>query len=499
MDQAEERSPTDESHGLMLMIIAMPVMMIGISHVGKLSDRIVRKPLLLTGFIIFFALSLPAYLLIGVGNYATVFSGLAILGGLLLLFVGVFPSVLPALFRPVSDTAAWQWDTTSRSKSSAAPRPDPDDSRKFHGQQSGGPDIHDDCRSRRHRRGSDDPENSPQTTRRISTRCVHRRRSASDDPPAWTEENADRRYPGGMRKPRIVVVGSINMDLTTSVSRFPAPGETLLGTAFATSAGGKGSNQAISAAKAGGDVTFIGAVGDDGFGSQLLGTLREAGVDTSLLRTVDGASGIAAITVDSNAENSIIVVAGANASVTELTEADLDAIAGADVLLCQLEIPLPTVTVAARHARANDTTVVLNPSPVQELPEKLISAVDVLIVNQTESEQLGSITDRVPYLVTTLGADGADLRDHAGTVHADSPMVTPVDTTGAGDAFAGAFAVEWVLDHQRALPFAAAAGSLATTVHGAAASSPRRSDTETVLANINASRRAQGAPVNRTG
>lgn len=302
-----------------------------------------------------------------------------------------------------------------------------------------------------------------------------------------------------MRKPRIVVVGSINMDLTTSVSRFPAPGETLLGTAFATSAGGKGSNQAISAAKAGGDVTFIGAVGDDGFGSQLLGTLREAGVDTSLLRTVDGASGIAAITVDSNAENSIIVVAGANASVTELTEADLDAIAGADVLLCQLEIPLPTVTVAARHARANDTTVVLNPSPVQELPEKLISAVDVLIVNQTESEQLGSITDRVPYLVTTLGADGADLRDHAGTVHADSPMVTPVDTTGAGDAFAGAFAVEWVLDHQRALPFAAAAGSLATTVHGAAASSPRRSDTETVLANINASRRAQGAPVNRTG
>ncbi|MCY4669503.1 MAG: PfkB family carbohydrate kinase, partial [Rhodococcus sp.] len=119
-----------------------------------------------------------------------------------------------------------------------------------------------------------------------------------------------------MSTPRIVVVGSINMDLTTSVSRFPAPGETLLGTAFATAAGGKGSNQAIAAAKAGGDVSFVGAVGDDGFGTQLRETLQDAGVDTALLRSVDGPSGVAAITVSADAENNIIVVPGANSSVT---------------------------------------------------------------------------------------------------------------------------------------------------------------------------------------
>ncbi|MFE4501613.1 ribokinase [Rhodococcus sp. NPDC056743] len=284
-----------------------------------------------------------------------------------------------------------------------------------------------------------------------------------------------------MSKPRIVVVGSINMDLTTSVPRFPEPGETLLGTAFATAAGGKGSNQAIAAAKAGGDVTFIGAVGDDGFASQLRSTLIEAGVDTSLLRSVNGASGIAAITVDADAENSIIVVAGANESVTELTEDDLDAIARADILLCQLEIPLATVIAAVHHARDNATTVILNPSPVQILPEDLISAVDILIVNRTEAKQLGPVTDRVAHLVTTLGSGGADLRDHDTTTHADSPTVTPVDTTGAGDAFTGAFAVEWVQDQERALKFAATAGSLATTVRGASVSSPTRAAIEKVL------------------
>ncbi|MBQ7809028.1 ribokinase, partial [Rhodococcus sp. (in: high G+C Gram-positive bacteria)] len=194
-----------------------------------------------------------------------------------------------------------------------------------------------------------------------------------------------------MSTPRIVVVGSINMDLTTSVSRFPAPGETLLGTAFATAAGGKGSNQAIAAAKAGGDVSFVGAVGDDGFGTQLRETLQDAGVDTALLRSVDGPSGVAAITVSEDAENNIIVVPGANSSVTSLSEADLDAIAHADVLLCQLEIPLDTVTAAARHARANGTTVILHPSPVQDLPGAMIDSVDILIVNQTESDKLAAV------------------------------------------------------------------------------------------------------------
>ncbi|MGC0363331.1 ribokinase [Rhodococcus sp. 27YEA15] len=284
-----------------------------------------------------------------------------------------------------------------------------------------------------------------------------------------------------MKAPRIVVVGSINMDMVTTVPRFPAPGETLLGNAFSTTAGGKGSNQAVAAAKAGGDVSFIGAIGDDGFGTQLRTMLAEAGVDTELLRTVNGSTGVAAITVSANAENNIVVVAGANDTVSELTEADLAAISRADVLLCQLEIPLTTVTAAVRHAHANGTIVVLNPSPVQDVPSGLIDSVDILVVNQSEAGQLSSITDRVPYLVTTLGAAGADLRGPDGTVHSDSPLVTPVDTTGAGDAFTGAFAVEWIRHRGRALRYACAAGGLATTIHGAAASSPTRAAVENLL------------------
>ncbi len=165
----------------------------------------------------------------------------------------------------------------------------------------------------------------------------------------------------------IVVLGSANMDLVATAPRLPGPGETVLGTAFTTVPGGKGANQAIAVARAGGACRFLGAVGDDGFGASLRATLRDAGVDVTLVRSFHGPSGVALITVDEAGENSIVVAPGANGSLTELTGAERQAIADASVLLCQLEIPLETVTSAARIAREHGTEVVLNAAPVRPL------------------------------------------------------------------------------------------------------------------------------------
>ncbi|CAM3080298.1 ribokinase [Prescottella defluvii] len=282
----------------------------------------------------------------------------------------------------------------------------------------------------------------------------------------------------------MVVVGSINMDLVARTPRMPAPGETVLGTSFTTTPGGKGSNQAIAAAKAGADVVFVGAVGDDTFALELRQALVDAEVDAERLREVEGPSGVAVITVDDDGQNSIVVIPGANALVADPTDAELRAVAGADVLLCQLEIPLDTVTAAALHAARHDTVVMLNPSPAQPLPAELIEAVDVLVVNETEERQLGENTlARVAHVVTTLGADGARYRGPQGErVHVDSPTVDAIDTTGAGDAFTGALAVAWHRGPREALAFACAAGALATTRPGAAAASPTRAETDALVA-----------------
>ncbi|QCQ91661.1 ribokinase [Rhodococcus sp. SGAir0479] len=282
----------------------------------------------------------------------------------------------------------------------------------------------------------------------------------------------------------VVVVGSINMDLVARTPVMPAPGETVLGTSFSTTPGGKGSNQAVAAAKCGAEVAFVGAVGDDTFALELRQALVDAEVDAELLREVDGPSGVAVITVDDTGQNSIVVAAGANTRVTELTAAELRVIAGADVLLCQLEIPLRTVLAAARHATEHDTVVMLNPSPARTLPNDLIAAVDVLVVNETEAAQLGRDTlDRVPHVVTTLGAAGARYRGpDGGTLTVDSPAVDAVDTTGAGDAFAGALASVWSRGRPRAaLSFACAAGALTATRPGASAASPTRAEVDALL------------------
>lgn len=273
--------------------------------------------------------------------------------------------------------------------------------------------------------------------------------------------------------PTVVVLGSVNMDLVTTTARRPAPGETVLGSGFATVPGGKGANQAIAAARSGARVRFLGAIGDDAFGAELTAALSDAGVDTTLLRRVDGASGIASIVVDGTGENSIIVVAGANGRVTDLSTAELAAIAAADILLCQLEIPIDTVLAAARHARTSGTVVALNPSPVQSLPTELWTAVDLAIVNSLESEQYSAELTGVTHVVRTLGGDGVVYRAQDGTKLSVAGLaVDVVDTTGAGDAFTGALVATWNQGAPTALNWANTAGALATTRLGASSSIP---------------------------
>ncbi|MBF6300647.1 ribokinase [Nocardia amamiensis] len=282
--------------------------------------------------------------------------------------------------------------------------------------------------------------------------------------------------------PAIVVLGSINMDLVTTTARRPVPGETVLGTSFATVPGGKGANQAIAARRAGAAVRFLGAVGADLFAAELRRTLTDSAVSVDGLRTVAGPSGIATIVLDSDGENSIIVVGGANAGMTELTEDDLAAIAAADILVCQLEIPIDTVAAAAHHARAHATTVLLNPSPVRRLPADLWADVDVAVVNSGEAEQLRDDLEQVPHVVVTRGAAGADYRGPGDTrLSCPSPQVDVVDTTGAGDAFTGALAAAWHRGPEWALTWACAAGALATTTLGASSSLPTREEITAAL------------------
>ncbi|KQU44401.1 ribokinase [Rhodococcus sp. Leaf278] len=265
------------------------------------------------------------------------------------------------------------------------------------------------------------------------------------------------------------------MDLITRTPSLPDPGETVMGTSFTTTPGGKGANQAIAAAKAGSSVIFLGAVGDDEFGVTLRHTLTAAGIDDTAVRTAAGSSGIAAITVDDHAENNIVVVGGANSTVRDLTDDDRAAIAGADILLCQLEIPIDTVVAAFEYAHSRGVITMLNPSPVQVLPDALVAATDILVVNEAEEARIGHRADEVEHVVTTLGAKGARYRGSE-SFEVSAPRIEAVDTTGAGDAFAGALAASWSAGPRAAVEWATTAGSFAATRPGASASSGTRAE-----------------------
>ena len=253
----------------------------------------------------------------------------------------------------------------------------------------------------------------------------------------------------------IVVVGSVNADLVLEVPRHPHPGETLLGHSISVLPGGKGANQAVAAARLGARVAMVGAVGTDVYADPALAELSSAGVDLTAVRRAAGPTGLAVVTVADDAENSIVVIAGANATTDETAVASAqDTIRGAAVCVLQAEIPLNGVIHAARVANDAGRRVVLNVAPACRLPIETLRQADPLVVNEHEAAILldtpgiegedalnGLACLGIPSVVLTLGAAGVVGVDADGSWALPARTVTPRDTTGAGDAFVGALAV----------------------------------------------------------
>lgn len=293
----------------------------------------------------------------------------------------------------------------------------------------------------------------------------------------------------------VLVIGSANLDLVYEVERIPAPGETVLSLGFESFPGGKGNNQAIAAARAGADVRFVVALGRDASGDRLADGARAAGI-TLLDRRVDAPTGTAVIYVDERAENSIVVNSGANAALVDLTEPETAAIADADLLVLQMETPAPTVRAAVRAARAAGTTAILNAAPSTAVAPELLDEIDILVVNEHEAAELAGaapgtdeysllpiLTGRGCAVIITLGAEGALVGAPGGDpVKVPALEVEPVDTTGAGDTFVGAFAAALDRGGSTASPdlpalaaateFAAAAAGIAVQRKGAVPSIP---------------------------
>jgi ribokinase len=319
----------------------------------------------------------------------------------------------------------------------------------------------------------------------------------------------------------IVVVGSINMDLMVRCARLPAPGETVLGDDFSVVPGGKGANQAVAAARLGARVVMVGCVGDDAFGQRATAALATEGIDVSALVRLPGvATGVAMITVDRRGENTIALAPGANAALSVAqVEAARAQIAGAALLVCQLETPLAAAGHAIALAHAHRVPVLLNPAPAQPLPPDWLAQIDLLIPNALEAIALSgegagevagqgaSEADGQPggdpgthldvevdgkaaaaaarlraagarTVLVTLGARGVLRADDRGVARFAAPVVTPVDTTGAGDTFVGAFATAFAegLPLDDCVTFAQAAAAFSVTRRGAQAAMPRRAD-----------------------
>ncbi len=303
-------------------------------------------------------------------------------------------------------------------------------------------------------------------------------------------------------KPDLVVIGSSNTDMIIRLDRIPRPGETVLGGEFVTAAGGKGANQAVAAARAGGRVTFVARVGQDMFGDQALAGFRHDGIRVDFVfRDPAAPSGVALIFVAKDGENSIAVAGGANArlSPTDVRRAR-GALSSASTLVMQLETPLKTVIAAAELAARAGVRVILNPAPAQPLPDRLLRRVSLLTPNETEAELLTGVrvtsdvtaakaaehllARGVHAVVLTLGARGVLLATSEGQRRIPGFRVKAVDTTAAGDVFNGALAV--ALAEGRPLPaaarFACAAAAISVTRVGAQPSAPTRREIDRFLA-----------------
>ncbi|MDF1520596.1 MAG: ribokinase [Brevefilum sp.] len=299
---------------------------------------------------------------------------------------------------------------------------------------------------------------------------------------------------------KILVVGSINMDLVVRVPHSPKPGETVLGGDFETFPGGKGANQAVAAARMGGEVTMVGRVGNDDFGNTLIQGLVEDKIKTThVIKDSKARTGVAMISVAADGENMIVVASGANAKVSvEDVGNTRSLMRETDLLLVQLECPLETVIAAIELAKAYGVPVVLNPAPAQPLPKSLLRNVDYLTPNQNElliltgeaklNDGIGKIKKwGLRNLIITLGANGARVISDGIDQHLPAHEITAVDTTAAGDAFNGALAVALAEGKQllEAVSYGMAAGALASTKRGAQPSLPTRDAVENLLASQN--------------
>ena len=267
------------------------------------------------------------------------------------------------------------------------------------------------------------------------------------------------------------------MDTVLEVDALPRPGETVAARTSSYAHGGKGANQAVAAARLEAEVEFIGSVGSDAFGAELLGALADEGVGVGHVRRVDGASGTAVVMVDREGENSIVVSPGANGRV-ELDDSDRDLLGRASIVLLQLEIPIAVVEEAARAAGG---VVVLNAAPAAPIPKQLADVVDVLVVNRQELRSIaGDATPAaarstgVDTVIVTFGAEGAQVVAAGDLATYRPPAITVADTTGAGDTFCGALAsgLDRGLDVFEATAEAVVAGALATTGLGARTAMP---------------------------
>lgn len=297
---------------------------------------------------------------------------------------------------------------------------------------------------------------------------------------------------------KLLVVGSINMDLVTLTEKTPKIGETILGRSFAQIPGGKGANQAVAMARLGADVSMIGRVGDDSFGKTLMDGMKKDGLKIDGVEVVEGVStGIATIIVDEEANNSIIVVAGAN---FEIEKRDLDRhrelYEKSDIVIHQLETPLEVVEESLKIAKSMGKTTILNPAPAKELSDEIIANIDYLIPNETELEILSGIEVKteedvlkaakivmdkgVEKLVVTLGSKGAMYIDRDSSYLVGAHKVEALDTTAAGDSFIGGLTtgLSKGMEFREAMEFAAKVGAITVTRRGAQTSLPTLEEVE---------------------
>ena len=298
-----------------------------------------------------------------------------------------------------------------------------------------------------------------------------------------------------MGLPKIIVLGSANTDMVVKAKTLPLPGETILGGEFFMNAGGKGANQAVAAARLGGDVLLVAKVGDDIFGKQTIEGLQKEKINTSFIFIDKTApSGTALINVNAQGENCIVVAPGANANLLPADIAKVKGMEAAQILLMQLEIPMVTIEQVAKYAKQNDQKIIINPAPAQKLSDELLNGLYLITPNETEASILTGIhvvdetsaaeaaniflSKGVQNVIVTLGKQGAYFHNNEEHFLVAAPIVQSIDTTAAGDTFSGAIAVAITEDKswKQSIEFAVKAASISVTRLGAQASVPYRNE-----------------------